>query len=511
MNQTCDRSLCLHRLSTSFLLPLLLFLLSPSALLVAQEGDAYQEWLKTQQGEYDEFKNQQDKEFLEFLKQEWKKADLEPAVEPFTRPKPTVRPAFRKEPPAAEPKVAGKPIVVPEPPPRPKPIAPRIEPPEQPPPEKYASMVALDFFGVPVELRHAPLNIRATEPPTEASIRDFWKAASESNIEVIVQQAIRWKKELNLNDWGYCLLLKRTSDEIFPGKENESVLLSWYLLIKSGYDARIGYSGGSVHLLLPVTTQLFGLPYFSFAGSSHRYYAVNLGPEPWQLPASVHTYEGTYPGAARLFDFSLGVLPRLGSKPVSKTLRFTFNREIQSIPITVNKNIVDFLRLYPQTPFDVYFNAPISASAARGLVEGLTPFVKGKSEVEAVHILLRFVQTAFTYRTDQANFGREKPLFVDETLFYDASDCEDRSVLFSFLVTSLTGLPVVGLNYPGHMATAVRFSAVPAGDAVQHGAGRYTVCDPTFTFADAGRAMPEFAASEPRVIVVNQKSVVSSQ
>ena len=117
-----------------------------------------------------------------------------------------------------------------------------------------------------------------------------------------------------------------------------------------------------------------------------------------------------------------------------KKIRFTFGQEIRAISVTVDQNLVEFLKQYPQTPFDVYFNAPVSAAAAHDLVEGLAPFIKGKSEVEAVNILLRFVQTAFKYRTDQENFGREKPLFVDETLFYDASDCEDRAVLFSFLV-----------------------------------------------------------------------------
>jgi hypothetical protein len=157
----------------------------------------------------------------------------------------------------------------------------------------------------------------------------------------------------------------------------------------------------------------------------------------------------------------------------------------------------------------MYFNAPVSTAAAHDLLEGLTPLIKGKSEVEAVNILLRFVQTAFKYKTDEENFGREKPLFVDETVFYDGSDCEDRAVLFSFLVRSLTGLPVVGVNYPGHMATAIKFSSDVAGDMVQVGGVRYIICDPTYVFADAGRTMSEFRNKEPRIIAM--KAVVSSQ
>ena len=492
-----------RRNSSFFAVPVLsLFFLFPTAFVAAQDDD-YQEWLKKQQAEFGHFQEQQDKEFLEFLKREWKQTDLEPAKPLYTKPKPEASPAASKEPPPAERKVSGKPVAVP------KPAAPVSttttppRPPAPPPAEKYAATIRLDFFGVPVGMRHAPLGAKAAEALSEQSISEFWKNMSESHNEVIVEQALRWKKEMRLNDWGYCLLIKKSAEALFPGQENESVLCAWYLLVKSGYDARVGYSGPTAYLLLPATTSLFGVPYFSFSGSSHRYYALNLSSQGGPLPTEVNTYEGSYPGANRLFDFTLSELPHLGSRPVPKKIRFTFGQEIRAISVTVDQSLVEYLKEYPQTPFDVYFAAPVTPAAAHDLIEGLRPYMKGKTEVEAVNILLRFVQTAFKYKTDQENFGREKPLFVDETLFYDGSDCEDRAVLFSFLVRNLTGLPVIGLNYPGHMATAVKFSTDAGGDGVQVGGVRYMICDPTYVFADAGRSMPEFRGKEPRIIPMN--------
>jgi hypothetical protein len=483
----------------------LLLILFSNDYLRAQD-DEYQEWLKKQQSDYGQFEEQQDKEFLEFLNQEWKQADLEPAKPLYTQPKPDVVPALRKEPPA-ESKVAGKPVRVPTTAPPVAPVRPLPAPPAQPA-ERFTATDKLNFFGVPIEFRHAPVNARLGGAVSDQTIRDFWKNLSESRNEVIVEQALWWKKELRLNDWGYCLLLKGIADVLFPKQENESVLSTWFLLMRTGYDARVGYSGGRAYLLVPASTSLFGLPYFSFSGSSNRYYALTLGAESAKLPESVYTYEGNYAGAAKLFDFSLNTLPRLGTRPVPKKIRFTFGQEIRAISVTVDPTLADFFRLYPQAPFDIYFSAPVSIPAAHDLIEGLTPLIKGKSEVEAVNILLRFVQTAFKYKTDQENFGREKPLFVDETLFYDGSDCEDRAVLFSFLVRSLTGLPVVGVNYPGHMATAVKFSTDAGGEVVQVGGVRYTICDPTYVFADAGRTMPEFRNKEPRIIAM--KAVASS-
>jgi hypothetical protein len=492
---------CLKPSSIAVSLVTLAFVsLQPTSLL-AQEKD-YQEWLKKQEGEYDQYMQQQDKDFLQFLGREWKQTDLEPAKPMYPKPKPSVTPAVRKEPPAVEPKVSGKPIAVPKPAP-PVVIAPSLpRVPAPPTPEKYSLVVKVDYFGVPVEIRSAPFNVRLGAQFSESSIRDFWKGLSQSHNEVVIEQSLKWKKEMQLNDWGYFLLVKKISEALFPSTENESVLASWFLLMKSGYDARVGYEDGLAYLLLPATKQLYGLPYFSFSGSTNRYYAFNLASDRWRLPRAVTTYEGDYSGATKLFDFSLSALPHLGSRPVPKKIRFTYGQEIRSISVTVDPSLVEFLKQYPQTPFDVYFNAPVSAAAAHDLLEGLTPLVKGKNEIEAVNILLRFVQTAFKYKTDQEIFGREKPFFVDETLFYEGSDCEDRAVLFSFLVKNLTGLPVVGLNYPGHMATAVKFSTDAGGDVVQVGGVKYTVCDPTYVFADAGRSMPEFRAKEPRVIAM---------
>jgi hypothetical protein len=117
-----------------------------------------------------------------------------------------------------------------------------------------------------------------------------------------------------------------------------------------------------------------------------------------------------------------------------------------------------------------------------------------------VNILLRFVQTAFQYKTDQDQFGREKPFFPEETIYYPFSDCEDRSVLFAYLVRNLTGLEVVGLDYPGHIATAVRFPTQVPGESVGYQGKRFVVCDPTYINAGAGMCMPQFKSVTPNVI-----------
>ena len=133
----------------------------------------------------------------------------------------------------------------------------------------------------------------------------------------------------------------------------------------------------------------------------------------------------------------------------------------------------------------------------------LKPLVDGKSELEAVNLLLRFVQTSLKYKTDEGQFGIENYLFPEETIFYPYSDCEDRSIFFAWLVRNLLGLEVVGLDYPGHIAAAVRFNEKVKGDAFRMNGKRYVVTDPTYINASAGMSMPDFKKSKPGIIRIS--------
>ncbi len=138
------------------------------------------------------------------------------------------------------------------------------------------------------------------------------------------------------------------------------------------------------------------------------------------------------------------------------------------------------------------------------LVEQLKPILTGKTKSEALNILLRFVQTAFEYKTDQQQFGKEKCLFAEETLYYPYCDCEDRSIIFAYLVKKLLGLEVIGLDYPGHIATAVKIDNVP-GDYVTVNGKKYLICDPTYINANIGMSMPRYKNVKPEIVQISQK------
>ena len=84
---------------------------------------------------------------------------------------------------------------------------------------------------------------------------------------------------------------------------------------------------------------------------------------------------------------------------------------------------------------------------------------------------------------------------------YPFCDCEDRAVFFACLVRHLTGVEVIGLHYPGHMATAVCFGELNVpGDTFTVKGKKYVVCDPTYINASIGMTMPQFRAVKPEIV-----------
>ena len=100
------------------------------------------------------------------------------------------------------------------------------------------------------------------------------------------------------------------------------------------------------------------------------------------------------------------------------------------------------------------------------------------SEKKGVDYLMRFTRYAFLYENDQENFGKEKRMSPEETLFSTYSDCDDRAALFFYLVKEVYNLPMIALLYPTHITMAVQF-AKPVGDPIWYKGKVYSVCEPT--------------------------------
>ena len=480
----------------------ILLLCVAGTIAVAQEED-FQKWLKSEADKFQQFKEERDREFTEFLKKEWRGMQLLSGVKQDEKPKPVKLPKATSPPPIFMDTVKSVPVRIPPPP---KETTKPTPPPPQVDEEKNKLSVSVAFFDATLVIRcDEAMKIPVPGQIGKESISAFWAAMSNSSYEDLLAQAKFQRERMKLNDWGYCVLLQRIGEVVNGNNPNAGTLFAWFMLSKTGYEARVGYADNKVFLMIPSRNNLYGIPYFTFSGKgAKRYYAVPVSRQIGQAGTELYTYEGSYEGAETPLDFGFARFPQFADASGSRNLRFIWDGKNVPVPVQYRRDAVDFFEFYPQTSFEVYFSAPVSSEVSSTLLAALRPVIQGKSELDAVNILLRFVQTAFQYKTDQDQFGREKPLFPDETVFYPYSDCEDRSVLFAFLIRSLTGLEVVGLDYPGHIATAVQFPSQVPGEAVTYQNKRFVVCDPTYINAGAGMCMPQFKGVTPNIIAIGR-------
>lgn len=329
----------------------------------------------------------------------------------------------------------------------------------------------------------------------ENGVADGWTALSSDDYLPAIAECLAYRNRLRLCDWGYVRLLERMTTSFFtPEKQNEARLMQMYFLTQSGYKVRIARLQNRLVLLLPSKEKIY--EYSSLNIGEYTYYVVDTAVGRMKL----QIFDREFP-QEQFFSLRMSEQPLLPMRaPPLRRLRSSHD-ETLSATVAVNWNLMDFYDDYPLSDhWDIYSNASLSEQVKQQLYPVLKTAIAGQKKVEATNQLLHFVQTAFEYRNDKEQFGFERPLFADETIFYPYSDCEDRAIFYSVLVRELLDLEVLLLHYPGHLATAVRFDETVPGDYLEIDGRRYTVCDPTFIHADVGMAMPQYKRTEARVI-----------
>lgn len=472
----------------------------------------FEQWKQQQQQSFQEYRDERDREFTAFLKEHWREVELLKGFVRDEKPKPDVMPVAKPQPAEPVPAPDTEPEELPEHrmPPEPALPLPEVREPEPPPvppsaplPERVQKGVRtqFDYFGTRITFYYDPAFRRPLPRRVdESALSAFWSELSTADYESLLQQLSAQADALRLDDWGTVVLVNRLAQQIYPSSANSQSLFAWFVLTKAGFSSRVAFNDYSVFLLLPSRQRLFDVAYFTFEGE--RYYAVSLDGT-IDRPGSVYTYDGHYPGADKKLDMLISTRAAAGARAETRELSFEYAGKRYTIDASYEPSRIDFLGTYPQMELALYFRSEVGETAESPLLHQLAGEIEGMAELDAVNFLLRFVQTSFVYQTDDRQFGRENFLFPEETLFYPYSDCEDRSVLFAWLVNRLLGLDVVGLDYPGHVATAVRFNGRVEGDSVSYNGKVYTVADPTYVNATAGMTMPGFGHAAPKVIPVN--------
>lgn len=457
------------------------------------EDEEFADFRKELQQEYDDFRKEINAEYIDFLSKAWKEYRLFQGKTPDETPKPISPVLFQETKNGQDVIVKADGLID-------KPTAKVPSEEEEDIPEKTLRLLSdslqLDYFGAKLQLYYQSRQFLLSAI-TERSVGNLWKNISDSRFSVLLADMIRYKKEMQMNDWAYFLLTEKVAARLSTlQSEDCRTVFQHFLLVQSGYDVRLARVDRFLVLLLPVREEVYARPYLTVDGK--QYYVISN--RSLKEHSSIFTYklpekliQKDYLSLAIDRELLLPVLP----KP------FCIKAGGLEVKGEVNVNKIRFYREYLSCELAVYARAVPDERLSKQLLASLSACLKKKPRKEALNLLLTWVQKGFNYQTDGEQFGYEKPFFIEENFFYPACDCEDRAMLFAYLVNRLFGREVVLLDYPGHVATAVCLEKEEEeikGAYLLLKGKKYIVCDPTYIDAEVGMVMPSCKGKRPKVI-----------
>lgn len=316
---------------------------------------------------------------------------------------------------------------------------------------------------------------------SQPSVKNAYQRLNSGNYQPIVDSLLAYKNKLELNDWLYYQLIRKTAEQLSPKliNYNRYTLYKWFLMAKSGYDARLALTKDKIIFYVFNNEDISEIPFFIIDNKKymclnyHDYPKVDLNLDP-PFPVQINIAEAT-----KSFSYKVTKLPDF--KPENyeeKKLEFIYKHKAYHFNVKLSKDVEAIFTNYPGVDFETYFNIPLSKETYGSLIPLLKKNIRGMNQKRGVDYLMRFTRYAFLYQDDEENYGNERRLSPEETLFASHSDCDDRVALFFYLVKEIYNLPMIAMLYPTHITMAVQFDQ-PIGDAIVYKGRLYSVCEPT--------------------------------
>lgn len=450
-----------------------------------RQQEAFRIQKQKSQEEWDAYRRKANADFAQYLERAWIKRTIEePKPEPPKEPDipPVVLPEIDIDIPEDVPIDVD--VNIPELAIEPVPIAPI---PYKPKPTEKA--LSFTYYGTHDRIRLDIDKKASLRGFDEKAVSRFWKDLSGEVYDNVIADCQDIRANRDLCDWAFFKMTEKVA-QILYNNNNEQVVFHAWLLSQSGFSIRLGRENGNIHLLLGTTSIIFGKPYWRTSDGIFTLLDDDCSTTMYLMDVK---FPKTYPLRTRMSAGNYFEKNRASGRELKSD-----KYPAAKATVICDNNILAFLNDVPvsaiegseDTDFLKYADMILSEGAGRELYSTLFEQIAGKEESEAANIILNFVQTAFEYKTDGEVWGRERPFFPEETLFYPYCDCEDRAILFCRMIKDLMALDVAFVSYPGHLAAAVCFNQEVPGDYFLVNDKKYVICDPTYINAPVGWTMP---------------------
>jgi len=325
------------------------------------------------------------------------------------------------------------------------------------------------------------LNIDFSTELSQSSVGNFYNKLNQSNYKDVISALLNYREKYKLNDWLYYQLIRKTAQQISPKTTNYNryTLYKWFLMTKSGYDAKIAIGNNQLIFYVRNNEDIADIPFFMI--DDKKYMCLNYHDfgklfkrEDVYIPVKIKI-----PEATQSFSYKVTRMPDFKPEDYTeKQISFNYKHKAYHFKIKVNSEVENIFANYPVVDFETYFNIPLSRETYESLIPILKENVKKMPTQKGVDYLMRFTRYAFLYEDDEEIIGKEKRFSPEQTLLSGQSDCDDRAALFFYLVKEIYNLPMIAMLYPTHITMAVQFEK-PIGDVIVYNGKSYSVCEPT--------------------------------
>lgn len=308
----------------------------------------------------------------------------------------------------------------------------------------------------------------------------------DSELVLFTEQANGYAKQLQLDDVGYLFMVQKAARELNKeGDANIEQLFTYAALSLKGYDVMLGIGNKGI--------TLYGYTSFSIKNilfvtqNNKKYYDLSFNQS--KEPGEERSVALPINEQARSLRLNKLMPPALPKRMVHKTLPFEYEGNVYFFTATFNHSLVAYYKDLPDIEMSqVYLNYGLSERGDHTLINQLKEATAYLSKEKTVNFLLAFVQS-LSYAKDMDVLGHEKFSFPEESLANEFTDCEDRSMLFAYLVREVANLQSIGLMYPNaaHMNVAVESWKKSDKSDIQIFDMDFVVCEPSGNGFKAGQ------------------------
>lgn len=342
--------------------------------------------------------------------------------------------------------------------------------------------LVLDFYGDSLILAaDASVPVDLKEAISKKGITDFYTSLKAGCFQPLIKELLQYRDSKKLDDWFYYQLIRTTAEKLSPKAANyhRYTLYKWFLLNESGYSATLRYRNDTLLLYIRSEENIYDIPYYMV--NDKQYVCLNYHDynNKVDVDAKSFTTIALNDAGNNRFSYKVTQLPLIRKNNYTvKQLQFDYKNKEYKFNVLLDQQVQKIFTNYPVVDYAAQFGIPLSQTTYNSLVPLLRDAVTGMNQQQGVDYLMHFTRSAFLFETDTKAYGKEKRLSPEQTLFYEYSDCEDRSAFFFFLIKEIYNLPMIVLSYPTHITVAVQFNK-PIGTPILYNGEPYWVCEPT--------------------------------